>query len=563
MKSSLANLKIAIKIGITLAFLIGVGLATTLVSLGTLSRIEQTGHWAAHTHAVIGRMNEILIAMVNQETGVRGYLVSGQDGFLEPYRNGAARYAEAYSDVTRLTADNPVQQKRLAELDAQARIWRTDIAEREIALMRDAATREAARALEASGAGKAAMDSLRRSAEEIVAVERTLLAERDGAAAAAANSSRLGNGIGLAVMVSAAGLSLLLLHLGISRPIRNLKATMGRLAANDLAAAVPNLGRRDEVGEMAAAVQVFKDGLIRAQALEQEAALARAGAEAQREAATRELADDFERAVGGIVEAVTAAAAALQDTSRTMSATAGRTADQSTSVAAAAEEAAANVTMVASAAEELGSSVDEIGRQVQGSASLAAAAAREAETTAALVQALSMGATKIGDVVSLISSIAGQTNLLALNATIEAARAGEAGRGFAVVATEVKELASQTAKATDEIARQIAEIQGATHQAVGAIESISGKVGEMSNVTAAIAAAIEEQGSATQEIVRNVGQAASGTGEVTRNIASVAAAADETGAAAGLLLASASDLSVQSEHLGGEVRRFLDGVRAA
>ncbi|WP_407658664.1 methyl-accepting chemotaxis protein [Methylobacterium planeticum] len=561
--SHIANLKIAVKIGATLVFLIGVGLATSLVSLSNLSKIEETGRWTAHTHVVLQRLNDIVGAMVNQETGLRGYLISGNDAFLEPYRLGAATYAEAHATALRLTADNPVQQKHLADLDAQVRSWRTDVVEREIALMRETSTREAARALEASGAGKAAMDALRRIADQTADAERALLRSRDEAAKEAADFSRLANGAGLATMLLAAGLSLLLLHLGISRPIRRLNAVMGRLAAHDLSVTVTSVGRRDEVGEMAAAVQVFKESLIRASSLEEEAALARAGVEAQRKAAMRELADGFEDAVGGIVHAVSLAATGLQDTAQGLNANAGRTAEQAVTVAAAAEEAAANVTMVASAAEELGSSVDEIGRQVQGSATLASAAVQEAGQTAALVQALSAGATKIGDVVSLISSIAGQTNLLALNATIEAARAGDAGRGFAVVAAEVKELASQTARATDEISRQIADIQNSTSQAVMAIESITGRVSEMRTVTAAIAVSVEQQGSATREIVRNVGHAASGTGEVTRSIASVAGAADETGGTAGHLLTSASDLSSQSTHLGAEVRRFLDSVRAA
>ena len=350
---------------------------------------------------------------------------------------------------------------------------------------------------------------------------------------------------------------------GISRPIGRMTAAMSEIAAGDATVAVPGRGRGDEIGAMAAAVQVFKDNLIRARVLEEETALARAGAEAQRKAAMREVADGFERAVGGIVGMVTAAATELQATARSMTGTASETAGQSSTVAAAAEEAASNVNTVAAAAEELGASVQEIGRQVDGSAELAQAAVSEAGQTAALVQELSAAAARIGDVVAMISTIAGQTNLLALNATIEAARAGEAGRGFAVVAAEVKDLANQTARATDEIGSQIGRIQASTGQAVSAIEAIAGRIREISGVATSIAAAVEEQGAATQEIVRNVSQAAIGTGEVTSNVAGLAAAAEETGAAASQVLASASELSRQSEHLGAEVKRFLDTVRAA
>ncbi len=367
----------------------------------------------------------------------------------------------------------------------------------------------------------------------------------------------------LAVAVALAALLATLIIRSVTRGIDSVVRPMTALTAGDLSAAIPHRGTGTEIGRIADAVQVFKESLIRMKALEDETALARAGVEAQRRRAMQEMADGFERAVGGIVDSVGRAAGELQATAQAMSGTASETAGRSLSVAAAAEEAASNVETVAAAAEELGSSVQEIGRQVQGSAELAGAAVREAGTTAALVQELSGATARIGDVVKLISDIAGQTNLLALNATIEAARAGEAGRGFAVVATEVKELVGQTARATDEISAQIARIQGATAESVHAIDAIRGRIDEISAVATTIAAAVEEQGAATQEIVRNVAQASTGTGEVTANIAGVAGAAEETGAAASQVLASASALSRQSDHLGQEVGRFLASVRAA
>ena len=349
----------------------------------------------------------------------------------------------------------------------------------------------------------------------------------------------------------------------IARPLQAMTAAMNTLATGQTGIVVPGTGRRDELGAMAAAVQVFKDNLIRTRALEEETAQARASAEEQRKAGMRQMADRFEAAVGGIVGSVSASATQLQATAQQMTSTAGETASQSTAVAAAAEEAASNVNTVAAAAEELGVSVSEISRQVAGSAGLAQAAVGEADQTAHLVEELSQAVVTIGDVVGLISTIAGQTNLLALNATIEAARAGEAGRGFAVVASEVKELASQTARATEEIGRHIGRIQGVTGQAVSAIGSITLRIREINAVAASIAAAVEEQGAATQEIVRNVSQAATGTGEVTQNMTGLAQASEDTGAAATQVLASASELSRQSEHLSAEVQRFLDTVRAA
>lgn len=370
----------------------------------------------------------------------------------------------------------------------------------------------------------------------------------------------LGGASIVAVMI---GLLTTLIGRSVVRPVRAMTEFMTGLAAGDLSREVPGAERRDEVGAMASAVQVFKDNLIRTHALEAETAQARLAAEEQRKAGMRQMADGFEQAIGGIVSLVSSSATELQATAQTMTVTATETASQSTTVAAAAEEAASNVNTVAAAAEELGSSVQEIGRRVDGSADLARQAVTEADQAGTLVQALSAAVSRIGDVVGLISTIAGQTNLLALNATIEAARAGGAGKGFAVVASEVKALAEQTAKATNEISGQIAQIQASTEQAVTSIGGITRRIREISGVATSIAAAVEQQGAATQEIVRNVAQAAMGTGEVTSNIAGVAGAAEETGAAASQVLGAASELSRQSKHLTAEVARFLVDVRAA
>jgi methyl-accepting chemotaxis protein len=349
----------------------------------------------------------------------------------------------------------------------------------------------------------------------------------------------------------------------VLRPVRAMIQAMRALAAGDADVAIPARDRRDEVGAMAAAVQVFKDNLIRARALEAEAAAARLAAEAQRRSTTDAMARSFEQAVSGIVTQVSASAAELQTTAWEMTTTAQQTASQSTAVAAAAEEASAGVRTVAAAVEELGASVQEIGRQVQGSSELARTAVGEADQTATLVAALNTAAARVGAVIELIAGIAAQTNLLALNATIEAARAGAAGRGFAVVATEVKALAAQTSKATEEIDRQIGEIRGVTGRAVDAIGTITGRIGEISAVAAAIAAAVEQQEAATQEIIRNITQANAGTQAVTGTISGVANAADQTGRAADHVLTAATALSRQSEHLAAEVDHFLAGVRAA
>ncbi|MDF2599978.1 MAG: methyl-accepting chemotaxis sensory transducer [Methylobacterium brachiatum] len=458
----------------------------------------------------------------------------------------------------------------LMETEAKRALFRTFEQQWAAYLNEQAETFAKADAGDAAGAQEQYNTTMSDSIRGIVATLKSLAdlenaaAESSGAQAQAAyDQARQQMMVFLAVAAILAIGAVVMLVLEISRPLGRMTAAMHQLASGDTETAIPAFGRRDEVGAMAGAVQIFKESMIRARSLEQETAQARLAAEEQRKLGMREMADSFEAAIGGIIGQVSASASELQATAQTMTVTATRTASRSTTVAAAAEAAAVNVNTVAAAAEELGSSVQEIGRQVDGSAQLARLAVSETDQTGALVEELSTVVSRIGDVVGLISNIAGQTNLLALNATIEAARAGAAGKGFAVVASEVKALAEQTAKATQDISGQITQVRGTTGQAVTAIGGITARIQEISGVATSIASAVEQQGAATQEIVRNVGQAATGTAEVTTNIAGVAGAADETGAAASQVLSAASALSRQSEHLAVEVRHFLETVRAA
>jgi methyl-accepting chemotaxis protein len=393
-------------------------------------------------------------------------------------------------------------------------------------------------------------------------VERTYK-EADAAEATTRDSVKIWMLIALGLAIVVVSGASFLIGRSISKALASMVSAMTRLAGGDFKIAIPSLGRKDEVGEMAAAVEVFKTNMIEAERLRAEQLEIEQRQLQQRKTDMRNLADAFEGAVGEIVENVSSAATELEASASTLTATAERSQELATMVAAASEEASTNVQSVASASEELTSSVNEISRQVQESSRVANEAVGQAHRTNNRVGELSKAAARIGDVIELINTIAGQTNLLALNATIEAARAGEAGRGFAVVASEVKALAEQTAKATGEIGQQITGIQAATQDSVHAIKEIGDTIGRMSEISSTIAAAVEEQGAATQEISRNIQHAAQGTSQVSTNITDVQRGASETGSASSQVHSAAQSLSRDSNRLKLEVGKFLDSVRAA
>ena len=513
-----------------------------LPSMDLLSDIGQAAQQTRQTQALV---------VLSGPAEVRAALVKQVHDHIDAYAKARAAYAP--------TIDPGKEKALVATLDAQ---WARYLdANTRLEALMEAGNRADAVAL-FSGEANLDFEGVRE------ALDTDVDYNTNGAIAAAAKGDAMGataRRLTLATLGATALLCVLAglcLVRGVVRPTVALTETMRKLAARDLTTAIPGTARGDEIGAMARAVAVFKDGLIEADRLSagQSAAHAAAAARATRVEA---LVAGFEGRASGLVRQLADAAGGLAQTARAMDGTAGQTTAQATSVAAAAEQASANVATVAAAAEELTASIGEISRQVAQSSRIGAQAVDGARRTDAVVRALADGAQKIGDVVGLISSIAGQTNLLALNATIEAARAGDAGKGFAVVASEVKSLAAQTARATDDIASQIRAIQAATGEAVGAIQGIVVTIEELGGIAASIASAVEQQGGATQEIARNVQEAAQGTDAVSATIASVQRAAGTAGAAAREVLGAAGGVSEHSERLAAEVEGFARAMRAA
>ena len=531
--------------------------------LVTLSENEA---WVTHTYQVIDQANAILTSAIDMETGMRGFLLAGQDAFLEPFEAGNARFSSLVDDLSETVSDNPAQVELLGEMSNTITQWQTDVVLPMIELRRligNAETMDDMADLVGEERGRQYFDQFRAVMDAFRAEEESLMVVRQASNEETSEFANSTSWILMIAGVAVGGLLAWLIGSSIARPIERITQAMGKLAKGEKSIDIPGVGRRDEIGQMADAVQVFKENAVKVERLQAEQAEANARADTERRAAMTKLATDFEGSVGQIVDSVSSAAEQLKSSAEAMSMIADESSSQSTTVAAAAEQATHNVQTVASSTVEVSASIQEIARQVQQQSDIAGRATALAAQSRQQVGDLSDHAETIGQVVSLITSIAEQTNLLALNATIEAARAGDAGKGFAVVASEVKNLATQTAKATDEIANQIRGVQEQTGSTVSAIGEIAETVQSMSEIASMVASAVEEQNAAAQEIGRNVQEAAGGTQEVSTGIVAVTKTASEAGTASSQMLAAAQDMSNQASNLSTEVQRFLSEVRAA
>lgn len=497
----------------------------------------------------------------DQQAAIRGLLLSGNREYIATYEIAKETY-EVLLGSLQTRVDIAEATLLMNSASATISTWQNDIVARQISLMRHPLTVDEARVLEANGAGERLLGEANRDLTKLNELAVSLTDEN-------ARMVRQAFDITLMVLLAGTGIAMafaifawFVLSRLIGLPIIEMSAFMAGMAEGRYDDPAAHQERGDEIGQMAQAVEFFRQRLIETREIEAQAA--RENEEkAARAKKIEEMTDEFDQASTQLVSSVAEGATELKSVATSMSETAERTEQMSTSVAAAAEQASTNVETVASATEEINSSLSEIASQVSRASDVAQSAVTAAGETTDVINGLRTQSDSIGDVIKLINEIAEQTNLLALNATIEAARAGEAGKGFAVVASEVKGLATQTAKATDEISAQIDSVRGESENAVNAIDHISKVIRQMDEITSAIATAVEEQSSATQEIARNVAEASRGTSDVTENIVEVKSGAGETGGASRDVLAASDELSKHAERMRETVQGFIAGIKAA